>query len=72
MKYFEFIPNGIRKHYDWGYSEIYMPNPEDCFTLDEIDEVIKLLSSLPVASLSLKEQQLLTALVNKRKQRGVT
>ena len=60
----------VREYHDWGYSEIYMGKVEDCFSPDEVDEAIRLLTSLPADALSQTEIQLLAQLKGRRKQRS--
>lgn len=37
----EKIEGGIRKYYNWGFSEVFMPNLVDCFSLNEITQLIE-------------------------------
>ena len=53
------IEGGVRKFHSWGESEVFMPNPEDCFTKEELEEVIRELSSLPIDALSEEDKELL-------------
>lgn len=45
MKSFKVLANGVRKHFAWGYSEVYADFSK-CFTDEELDEVILHLSEL--------------------------
>ena len=46
MKYFTYITGGICKHYSWGYSERKADNLADCFTPDELLQVIEALGKV--------------------------
>lgn len=61
---YETIKGGIRKHESWGWSEIYA-NFEDCFTQDELDDVIGRLQNIEVA-LSSNQKVTLAKLIQKR------
>ena len=63
---FEFVKDGVKKYYDWGYSIVYMPDPSDCFSELEIDEVLVKLAALPQDSLKQKEVLLFASLKKKR------
>lgn len=39
MMRWELIEGGVRKHFSWGYSEIYAAT-EDCFTKEELIQVV--------------------------------
>ena len=41
MKYFDYILGGIRKFYKWGYVDIKAENLADCFSSEEIMQVIE-------------------------------
>ena len=36
----EIIPDGVRKHHDWGHADVY-GEFEDCFTKEELMHVIR-------------------------------
>lgn len=63
----ERIIGGVRKDFNWGYSEVYMPNVEDCFTKEELEQVILELSKLPIEALSEQDKELVSKAINKRK-----
>ena len=63
----EILPNGVRKYYEWGYSEITDVPLVDCFAKNEVDAMVKKLGDLPTDSLSDAETALLSALKLKRK-----
>ena len=46
MKYFTYVEGGIRKCYSWGYSERKAGNLADCFTPDELLQVIETLGKV--------------------------
>lgn len=74
MRYWEIFEDekgrrGVRKFFDWGYSEVYMSNLEDCFTPQEVDEVIIHLDRLPQDAWSKTEVELYARLKDRRKQR---
>ena len=65
----EILPNGIRKHFDWGYSEIYA-EPENCFTKQELIQVVKELDALKgIGATTPKTNALLVKLKEKLKEK---
>ena len=67
MRSGERIGGGVRKHHAWGYSEVYIPNIEDYFTKNELEQVIRDLNSLPSDALSPQDRDLLVRCMRKRK-----
>lgn len=66
MRAWKRIEGGIRKYHAWGESEVYMSEIEDCFTREELGQVIRDLSSLPLDSLTEEEKKLLSKCKEKR------
>jgi hypothetical protein len=62
---FKLIEGGVRKMQSWGYNEVFGADA-DCFDDAEAVEVIRQLSGLPSAALSVREAALLAALIAKR------
>ena len=70
MRSFEKIEGGVRKFHSWGYSEIYMDNFADCFTDEELDQVVLHLTKLKNAgALTTEEEADLTVCIDERKKR---
>ena len=66
MKYFTYVEGGIRKYYSWGYSERKADNLADCFTPDELLQVIETLGKVDLGD---ADKDLLTKAKFKWKER---
>lgn len=58
----------VRKFHDWGYSEVYMPSFGQCFTVAELQQVVREMS-LVESEMTTEEKKVFKELQKKLKEK---